>query len=150
MERKKNEVTSGLKKFLSYELAGEVYISKLASIREVLEIPTITFVPRADDRILGVVNIRGLITTVIDGKKLLSGESITMGNESRVIVFDSKILDSTIGMVVDRVLDVVEVDVNEIAKVDNASSSDVSDKVINLDGQLYIVFDEDCHFSQDF
>ncbi len=84
----------------------------IRSIQEINKIIEMTRVPQAPDYVLGVLNLRGEIVTIIDlGRKLgLSPAQIT--HESRNIIINYQ--NENVGLLVDRIGDVVEVDVNKI------------------------------------
>lgn len=74
-------------------------------VQEVIQIGDVTTVHHAPDCILGIINLRGKIVTVIDlGRKLDLPQS-TISDESRVFIVEWK--DEYIGLVVDKVADVV-------------------------------------------
>ncbi len=80
----------------------------ILKVQEINKNPTITTVSQSQEFIVGVMNLRGRIVTVIDlGKKL--GLSFTVpGKESRTIIVNSQ--EEYIGLLVDRIGDVVPVD----------------------------------------
>ena len=71
-----------------------------------------TEVPHAPDYVLGIMNLRGRIVTIIDlGKKLGLGDS-KVSESSRIIIVNSK--EEQIGLLVDRITDVVASDWDQV------------------------------------
>ncbi|MFP4070882.1 MAG: chemotaxis protein CheW [Desulfovibrionales bacterium] len=52
--------------YLSYVLAGELYALDIGRVREVLEMPGITRVPRMPSYMRGIINLRGNAVPVVD------------------------------------------------------------------------------------
>jgi purine-binding chemotaxis protein CheW len=77
-------------------------------VQEAIRIPAITKVHKSLNYVLGVINLRGKIVTVIDlGRKLgLPPAAIT--ENSRIIIVDRE--DEYVGFLVDAIADVIAVD----------------------------------------
>ncbi|HCF05101.1 MAG: CheW protein [Desulfomicrobiaceae bacterium] len=74
-------------------------------IQEMNKQMEMTRVPGAPSYVLGIMNLRGRIVTIIDlGKKLGLGES-KKTEQSRIIIVNSR--EENIGLLVDRIADVV-------------------------------------------
>ena len=131
------------RKHIVFTVAGEKYIADLEQVREVLDVPDITFVPGAVDVVMGVVNVRGLITTIVDGVMLLNGDShFNKTDESKIVIFESSVLNSSIGISVDSVDSVVPVDVGQLERVLKDEKSGSASLVYHYEDEVYIVFDE--------
>ncbi len=77
-------------------------------IQEIIKVVEITEVPQAPGYIVGILNLRGRIVTVIDlGKRLLLG-ACRPTDLSRIIIVDD--LGESVGLLVDEVIDVIAVD----------------------------------------
>ena len=55
--------------WLGFSLKGQRYAVSLASVREVIRPGGITPVPGAPEDVLGIVNLRGQIVPVLDGRR---------------------------------------------------------------------------------
>ncbi len=93
-----------ISEFLGFMLGREAYALPLSSIREILQPPPITEVPRAAHHILGLISVRGRVTTVCDLRRLLRLPEAPMTRQSRVLLVDSG--EETLGVFVDIVLQV--------------------------------------------
>ena len=77
-------------------------------IQEIIKVADITEVPHAPDYILGILNLRGRIVTIIDlGVRLALG-ACRICDLSRIIIIDDR--TESVGLLVDQVADVIAVD----------------------------------------
>jgi purine-binding chemotaxis protein CheW len=93
--------------FLVFNVAAETFALEVASVREVLRMPKMSWVPGADASVQGVINLRGNIIAVLDLGILVgldSGDG--SDSESRIIVIESG--DVMVGLHVDSVSEVAE------------------------------------------
>lgn len=90
-------------KLIPFSLADEWYALDIECVHEVLKVHSIsiTKVPGIPNFILGVINIRGNITSVTDLKKLFSLAEAEINSESRIIVIRAS--KKTTGILVDSV-----------------------------------------------
>jgi len=89
-------------------LGNGVYALDTALVEEVVRLRRTTRVPHAPAYVLGVMNLRGKIVTVLDLGQILELGKTTADEDSRLyIVRDG---DGTTGLLVDRAADVVELD----------------------------------------
>ena len=72
----------------------------------------VTEVPHAPDTVLGVINLRGEVVTVVDIRTLLGMEKQEISDSCRCVVIHSQ--DELIGVLVDSVADILSVPHNEI------------------------------------
>jgi purine-binding chemotaxis protein CheW len=79
-----------------------------ASIQEVIRPGAITAVRRAPKDVAGIINLRGRIVTVLDLGLRLGFDSMVVGPHSRIFIVEDG--NEFIGLLVDRVEEVVEVD----------------------------------------
>ena len=82
-----------------------------AGVQEVIRLGAVTPVPYAPQEVVGIVNLRGRIVTIVDlGLRLGFPKAVT-GAESRIFIIEDR--DEFIGLLVDRVDEVVEVEHND-------------------------------------
>ena len=82
-------------------------------VQEINQNLEITKVPLAQNYILGIMNLRGQIVTVVDQAQKLGFPPSVITEESRVIIVQSQ--DEHIGLLVDRVTEVVTAGTKDIA-----------------------------------
>ena len=79
-----------------------------AGVQEVIRLGPVTPVRYAPDEVLGIVNLRGKIVTIIDLGMRLGWPKAAAGPESRIFIMEDR--GEFIGLLVDRVDEVVEVE----------------------------------------
>jgi purine-binding chemotaxis protein CheW len=84
----------------------------ILNVQEINKLMDMTTVPQAPDDVMGILNLRGQIVTIIDlGKKLNLGKT-ELSDMSRNIIVNSK--DEYIGLLVSRISDVVEAEWDKV------------------------------------
>jgi len=96
--------TQGVRELLAFRLGAEAYALPLASVREIARLGPLTEVPRAPADVLGVVSVRGRVTTVLDLRKRLRLEATPPTRHTRVLFVDAGA--EVLGLLVDAVLQV--------------------------------------------
>ena len=79
-----------------------------AGVQEVIRLGPVTPVRYAPQEVLGIVNLRGKIVTIIDLGLRLGFPKAVAGSDSRVFILEDR--NEFIGLLVDRVDEVVEVE----------------------------------------
>jgi purine-binding chemotaxis protein CheW len=98
--------------FLAFKLASETYALPLAGVQEILKPPRISKVPRAPYEVLGIVSVRGRVTTVIDLRRRLRLVEGKLDKNTRVLLVDAG--DEILGLLVDAVLQVYRLYEDEV------------------------------------
>lgn len=101
------------RQYLCFALGGRQFAIPLAHVREVLEVPRITIVPRAEPWLLGVINLRGAILSVVDISAFLACPPQAQGDASRLIVVTSRFFDCAIR--VDAVREILVIGPDDVA-----------------------------------
>jgi len=100
-------------KFLIFSLAQEEYGFEIKYVTEIIGIQEITPVPELPEYIKGVINLRGKIIPVMDVRIRFKKEAREYDDRTCIIVVD--INDISVGLVVDRVSEVVTIQDDDIA-----------------------------------
>lgn len=95
-------------KYLSFSLDQEEYGIEILKVREIIGIMDITAVPQMPDYVKGVINLRGKVIPVIDLRLKFGVEERQYDSETCIIVV--LVGESLMGVVVDRVCEVRDVD----------------------------------------
>jgi len=82
-----------------------------SGVQEVLRVGSVTRVRHAPDQVAGVINLRGKIVTLLDLGMLLGFGKSVVTRESRIFIVEDRL--EFIGVLVDRVADVVEVEMGQ-------------------------------------
>jgi purine-binding chemotaxis protein CheW len=91
----------GIEEYLTFRLAGEKYGISIGAVREVIQAPPITEVPRAPGPVLGVITVRGEVVVVFDPRRRLGLQASAASEGGRVVVVNGP--EGTSGLLVDSV-----------------------------------------------
>ncbi|CBL45072.1 CheW-like protein [gamma proteobacterium HdN1] len=135
----KNEITL---QWGTFRLGGEIYGINVMQIREVLRYTEITPVPGAQYFVLGIINLRGNVVTVVDARRRFGLPDIETTNNTRIMIVETQGL--VVGMLVDSVADVTYLRQSEIEltpNVGNDESSKFIQGVCHKNDELLILID---------
>lgn len=118
-----------ISEFLVFTLGTARMGLPLASVQEILKMVAITEVPRAPHDVLGILSVRGRITTVLDLRRRLGQPSIEPTRHTRILLVAGA--DETLGLVVDTVLHVVRLREDEI-EGSSVVAADLPEHVLGL------------------
>lgn len=82
------EQGDNVRQLVVFELANEVYGINIGTVREIIRMQTVTYVPDSPDFVEGVINLRGRVIPVVDLRKRFGLPVSDATNESRVLVVD--------------------------------------------------------------
>lgn len=143
MSEKDGEVNDPILQWVTYQLEDETYGINVMQVQEVLRITEIAPVPGAPSYVLGIINLRGNVVTVIDTRSrfgLMPKES--NDDHSRIIIVE--VNGNVIGMLVDSVAEVVylhQSEIDSVPMVNNDDSSRFIQGVCSREEQLLILVD---------
>jgi purine-binding chemotaxis protein CheW len=108
--------TSKGKKFLTFLMAKEKYGLEILKVREIIGMMDITPVPTTPAFIRGVINLRGKIIPVVDLRLKFGMEAKEDKQRTCIIVvqLSRSGQDLTMGIIVDEVSDVLDIDQDQI------------------------------------
>ncbi|MDT8411778.1 MAG: chemotaxis protein CheW [Vicingaceae bacterium] len=98
--------------FLSFKLGEEYFVVDVSKVIEILEVPKITKVPKAPEYMAGVINLRGKVLPLIDTKLKFGMPPINFSVDTCIVVIEIELEGEImhVGVLVDAVLEVIEVD----------------------------------------
>lgn len=115
----------GTVQVVEFVLGRELFAIDLFDTREVITNTMVTPLPSAPAFIRGIIDLRGMITTIIDLKDLMHIQSDSgVGKKTRIIVLDRSISHKPIGILVDDVYSVTTYGKDEIDKDTESASTD--------------------------
>lgn len=91
-----------------FSMEDEIYGIQVKKIREVLKVGNIRRVSGSSHQVLGIINVRGVIVTVIDMRTMFNLPQKEINDISRIIIVELDD-DQTVGMLVDKVLEVKDI-----------------------------------------
>lgn len=103
-------------KYMTFKLGEEVYGIEILSVLEIIGLVEITPVPRTKEYVRGVINLRGRVIPVMDLKHKVSMGRVEPSEQSVIIVvqYATDGGPSTMGLLVDEVLEVLEIPAGNI------------------------------------
>ncbi|WP_298440405.1 chemotaxis protein CheW [uncultured Ferrimonas sp.] len=136
--------------WVTFQLEHETYGINVMQVREVLRYSDIAPVPGAPSYVLGIINLRGNVVTVIDTRArfgLMPGE---ITDNTRIVIIEAE--DQVVGIQVDSVAEVVYLNSSEIdtaPNVGNEESAKFIQGVSHRDDKLLILVDLEKLLSND-
>jgi purine-binding chemotaxis protein CheW len=128
--------------FLTFSLGAEEYALDIQRVQELRGYDSVTHIANAKEYIKGVINLRGVIVPIIDMRIKLNVSAPTYDQFTVVIILN--LGNSVIGMVVDRVSDVINLLSEQIRRVPDLGAALEADYVIGLgtiDQRMLILVD---------
>ena len=103
-------------KYMTFQLAAEVYGLEILKVREIIGLMEITRVPRTREFVRGVINLRGKVIPVVDLRLKFAMERTEATDQTVIIVVQCAVdgRPLTMGLLVDQVLEVLTIDPSEI------------------------------------
>jgi len=120
---KKAEVSDDpVLQWVTFKLAGETYGVNVMQVQEVLRYSDIAPVPGAPSYVMGIINLRGNVVTVIDTRHrfgLIDGE---VTDNTRIVIIEAE--SHVVGIMVDSVAEVVYLKQSEIETAPNIGNEE--------------------------
>ena len=132
------------REFLTFTLGKEEYGIDILKVQELRGYDNVTHIANAPDFLKGVVNLRGVITPIIDMRIKLNLGTPTYDQFTVVVILN--LHQHVMGMVVDSVSDVITLVADQIKPAPQMGSAIDSDYLIGLgaiDERMLILVDID-------
>lgn len=134
---------------VTFCLDNETYGINVMDVQEVLRYTEISRVPGAPSYVLGIINLRGKVVTVMDTRQRFGLKSSDVHDDSRIVIIEAG--KQVIGILVDSVSEVVYLRQSEIESPPNVGNDATSfiHGVSNKNGELLILVDLSRLFSEE-
>ncbi len=132
-------------RWVTFRLENESYGINVSQVREVLRVAEIAPVPGTPDYVLGIINLRGNVVTVMDTRKRFGLRQRDLGGDedaTRIVIIEVE--DQEVGIMVDSVAEVVDIRESDIETAPSVGSDNTSryiQGVTSRDGELLILVD---------
>lgn len=139
-----NDANDSILQWVTFKLDNETYGIDVMRVQEVLRVTEIAPVPGAPVYVLGIVNLRGNVVTVIDTRNRFGLEPIDVDDSSRIVIIE--VQGQVVGILVDSVAEVMDLrasSIEEAPNVGNEESSRYIQGVATIEGELLILIDLD-------
>lgn len=108
--------------WVTFKLAGETYGINVMSVQEVLRYSEIAPVPGAPSYVLGIINLRGNVVTVIDTRHRFGLDAGELTDNTRIVIIEAE--SHVVGILVDSVAEVVYLRQSEIETAPNVGNDE--------------------------
>ena len=129
-------------RWVSFQLDREMYGVNVMQVREVLRYSDIAPVPGAPAYVLGIINLRGNVVSVIDTRMRFGLPPSEITDNTRIMIIESE--RQVVGILVDSVAEVVDLNTNEIDDTPNVGTEESAKficGVCNREDDLLILID---------
>ncbi|AKJ99598.1 chemotaxis protein CheW [Pseudomonas corrugata] len=126
--------------WVTFKLDNETYGINVMRVQEVLRYTEIAPVPGAPSYVLGIINLRGNVVTVIDTRQRFGLNSTEVNDNTRIVIIEAD--KQVVGILVDSVAEVVYLRQSEIEtapNVGNEESAKFIQGVCNKNNELLIL-----------
>lgn len=110
--------------WVTFHLENEKYGIKVMQVQEVLRMTEIAPVPGAPHYVLGIINLRGNVVTVIDTRRRFGLPDAEADDETRIVIIEAD--NNVVGILVDSVAEVVDLRASEIETAPNVGNDESS------------------------
>jgi purine-binding chemotaxis protein CheW len=132
----------GQLQFISFAIGDDQYGVDIMAVREIKGLTAITHLPKQPDYVRGVLNLRGVIVPIVD-LRCRFDQGLTETTPLHIVII-VQIDGRQIGLIGDRVLDIVSVDAAEIQPVPRTGQGPATDYLSGLathEGALVALID---------
>jgi len=113
-----------LLQWVTFRLGGETYGINVMQVQEVLRLTEIAPGPGAPDYVLGIINLRGNVVTVVDTRRRFGLPAQEPDDLSRIVIIETERL--VVGILVDSVAEVVNLRASQIESAPNVGNEESS------------------------
>ncbi|MFG1498256.1 chemotaxis protein CheW [Saccharospirillum sp. HFRX-1] len=110
--------------WVTFRLGNETYGLNVMQVREVLRYSEISPVPGAPSYVIGIINLRGNVVTVIDTRERFGLQTAELTDDTRIVILESD--NQVVGILVDSVAEVVYLKASEIETAPNVGNDESS------------------------
>lgn len=129
-------------RWVTFHLGNEVYGVNVMQVKEVLRYTEIAPVPGSPEYVLGIINLRGNVVTVIDTRMRFGLEYAPVTDNSRIVIIEAE--KQVVGILVDSVAEVVDLNSSDIDPAPNIGTEESAEfikGVSNRNNELLILID---------
>ncbi len=128
--------------FISFAIGDDQYGVDIMAVREIKGWSDITHLPKQPEYVRGVLNLRGAIVPIVD-LRCRFGQGLTETTPLHIVII-VQIGGRQVGLIGDRVLDIVSVDAGQIQSVPRAAQGETTDflsGLVSIDNTMIALID---------
>jgi purine-binding chemotaxis protein CheW len=136
--------------FVTFQVANEGFALSMDQVAEIIRVPESVRVPLTPHTLVGLANLRGNVLPILDLRRILELNESENSDSTRVIVADA---GRRVGLIVDKVAKVVNVDESSIETADcmqSVTHTEILSGVIRVDDSIIQLLDVKQLMKQDF
>jgi len=133
---------TGRVEFISFSIGDEQYGVDIMAVREIKGWTEITHLPKQPDYVRGVLNLRGVMVPIID-LRCRFGQGTTAATQYHVVIV-VQVEQRLVGLLADRVLDILAFDAGQVQPVPQIARSsriDFLSGLVTVDGTMIALVD---------
>jgi purine-binding chemotaxis protein CheW len=120
----KGAVEDPVLQWVTFRLDNETYGINVMQVQEVLRYTEIAPVPGAPPYVLGIINLRGNVVTVIDTRLRFGLAQTETTDQTRIVIIETE--NQVVGILVDAVAEVVYLRQSEIETTPNVGNEETA------------------------
>jgi purine-binding chemotaxis protein CheW len=132
----------GPTQLISFAIGDDQYGVDIMAVREIKGWTAITHLPRQPDYVRGVLNLRGVIVPIID-LRCRFGQGLTEATPLHIVII-VQVASKLIGLLADRVLDIVSLDglqIQPVPRVVQSSRVEFLAGLVTIEGAMIAMID---------
>ena len=136
------QAASGRVESISFSIGDEQYGVDIMAVREIKGWSEITHLPKQPDYVRGVLNLRGVMVPIID-LRCRFGQGMTEATPLHVVIV-VQVGSRLIGLLADRVLDILSFEASQVQPVPQIARSsrvDFLSGLVTIDGTMIALVD---------
>ncbi|PSL43949.1 purine-binding chemotaxis protein CheW [Salsuginibacillus halophilus] len=131
-------------KVIVFQLKDEEYAIEVDHVQSIERMQTVTRIPRVSAHIIGVMNLRGVITPVVDLRRRFGLEEKAYDEATRILVLSKDNIE--LGLIVDGANDVIDIttgDIEPTPEVVGGVEEEYLRGVVKLEDRLFTLLNLD-------
>lgn len=120
----KGAIEDPVLQWVTFRLDNETYGINVMQVQEVLRYTEIAPVPGAPPYVLGIINLRGNVVTVIDTRLRFGLSQTETNDQTRIVIIETE--NQVVGILVDAVAEVVYLRQSEIETTPNVGNEETA------------------------
>src|SRR5262245_42744297 len=132
----------GLIQFISFAIDDDQYGVDIMSVREIKGWSEITHLPKQPEYVRGVLNLRGIMVPIID-LRCRFGQGLTNATPVHIVII-VQVGSRQVGLLADRVLDIVSIDaakIQAVPRIAQASRVDFLSGLVTVENSMIALID---------
>lgn len=127
---------------LTFAIDDHLYGVDIMTVREIKGWSKVTHLPKQPDFVRGVLNLRGIMVPIVDLRQRF-GQGLTEPTPLHVVTI-VQARERQVGLMADRVLDIVTFDrsqIQPVPQVARAEQSEILSGLVTIEGQMIALID---------